>query len=108
MKKIILAIAISIGISMSAAHAGMKHDHKNMTMNKSEATTMIKINRIDKRRRVLNVDHGEVPAFGWPAMTMDLPVSKKVNLDELKEGQKVMATLKKGRDSKFRIIKLGH
>ena len=109
MKKLVIAIALSLMMATGTTHAGMKHDHKNMSNGKvDEAMTMIKINNIDKKNRTLNVDHDKIAAFGWSAMTMDLPVSKKVDLDALKEGQGVMATIKKGRDKKFRIIKIGH
>ena len=37
-------------------------------------------------------------------MTMDLPVTRSVDLDKIKAGDKVNLTLKLGRDKQYRVI----
>ena len=62
------------------------------------------INTIDADKRSVNVTHGPVEALGWPKMTMDLPVTRRVDLSTVETGSKVRFTLKQGRDKQFRII----
>ncbi len=52
----------------------------------------------------VNISHEPVPAFDWPAMTMDLPVGHHVDLSSFKAGQKVQFTAAKGQDGVFRIV----
>ncbi|MEW8496824.1 MAG: copper-binding protein [Candidatus Thiodiazotropha taylori] len=47
-----------------------------------------------------------MPSLKWPEMTMDLPVTKRVDLSRFKAGDQVHFTLKKGRDNHFRIISM--
>ena len=43
-------------------------------------------------------------SIGWPKMTMDLPVTKSVDLSSVKPGDKVTLVLKQGRDKQFRVV----
>ena len=52
----------------------------------------------------VNITHEPLPALGWPAMTMDLPVTRRVDLGQFKAGDHVQFEIKKGRDDVFRII----
>ena len=117
MKKILFTACIALAILNSPSWAQMDNgsmgnmDHGSMDMgnaNAGEAMTMAKINKVDKDNRSVNVDHPEIKALGWPAMTMDLPVTRKVDLDSLEAGQDVMITIKKGRDNQFRITDIGN
>ena len=54
------------------------------------------VNTIDTAHRKVNVSHGSIKQLGWPAMTMDFPVSADVDLTAIKPGMKVNFTLVKG------------
>src|SRR5262245_66616285 len=54
------------------------------------------VNTIDAAHRKVNVSHGSIRQLGWPAMTMDFPVSADVDLTTVKPGMKVNFTLVKG------------
>jgi Cu/Ag efflux protein CusF len=54
------------------------------------------VNTIDAAHRKVNVSHGSIKQLGWPAMTMDFPVSADVDLTTVKPGMKVNFTLVKG------------
>lgn len=54
------------------------------------------VNTIDATQRKVNVSHGSIKQLGWPAMTMDFPVSGDVDLTKIKPGMKVNFTLVKG------------
>lgn len=62
------------------------------------------IHSIDADAGTINVTHEPVEALGWPKMTMDLPVTRRVDLSAVEEGANVVLTLKKGMDNRFRVI----
>lgn len=86
------------------SHDGANHDAMSAPDNVNEAEAKGKINTIDADAGVVNVTHEPVEALGWPTMTMDLPVTRRVDLTAVKPGTDVTFKLKKGRDKKFRII----
>lgn len=86
----------------------MKMDHSMMKAPKGngEAAATGVINAVDAGKNTINVTHDPVAALGWPKMTMDLPVTRRVDLDGVKKGQKVQFMLKKGRDNVFRVTEI--
>lgn len=107
------AVFASGAIAMTPAFAQdkMKMDHGSHGSMKMEAPADVteaeakgKVNSIDADGGTVNVTHDPVPALGWPAMTMDLPVTRRVDLSAVKPGTPVTFKLKKGRDNQFRII----
>lgn len=94
--------------SMKMDHGGKKMDHGSMKMEApadvTEADAKGKVNSIDADGGMVNITHEPVPSIGWPAMTMDLPVTRRVDLSAVKTGTPVTFKLKKGRDNQFRII----
>jgi Cu(I)/Ag(I) efflux system protein CusF len=54
------------------------------------------VNTVDAAQRKVNVSHGSIKSLGWPAMTMDFPVTQDVDLSTIKAGMKVNFTLVKG------------
>lgn len=62
------------------------------------------LHEIDVENRIVNLTHQPIPEINWMGMTMDLPVTKRVDLSEFKANDKVNFTVKKGRDKQFRII----
>nr|CRH06461.1 Conserved protein of unknown function. Putative cation efflux system protein in periplasmic [Candidatus Magnetococcus massalia] len=90
-------------------HAGMEHSNHSDMMpmaGKKKASAMGVLHRVDVDGKIVNLTHDPIPALGWPEMTMDLAVTKKVDLSSYKAGDKVHFTVKKGRDERFRIIKM--
>ncbi|MBF0448099.1 MAG: copper-binding protein [Magnetococcales bacterium] len=101
-------------------HSGMNHsDHQmptakmdhtgnpaEMAMPMNQADAMGTIQSINSEGNMVSLSHDPIPALGWPAMTMDLPVTKRVDLSQFKTGETVHFTLKKGRDNQFRIISM--
>jgi len=51
---------------------------------------------VDTAHHTVNLSHGSIKALGWPAMTMDFPVSPDVDLATLKPGMRVNFTLVHG------------
>lgn len=69
-----------------------------------EAAGVGVVNSVDAGKGTFNITHEPMPALGWPSMTMDLPVMKKVDLSGVKAGDKIGFTLKLGRDKQYRVI----
>jgi len=90
----------------SMNHGEMNHGEMKAPKNVNEAEAKGKINTIDADAGVVNVTHEPVEALGWPTMTMDLPVTRRVDLTAVKPGTDISFTLKKGRDDKFRITEI--
>ncbi len=82
------------------------HGHEAMKTpaDTKEAVAVGVINSIDEDSRAVNITHEPVESLGWPTMTMDMPVTRRIDLTAVKTGEKVQFKLKKGRDKKFRII----
>ena len=81
----------------------MNHGEMKATV-KKEAVAGAVINSIDEKGGKINVTHEPVPELGWPKMTMDLPVTRRVDLSKVKSGAHVNIKLKQGRDKQFRVI----
>ena len=101
----------TIGLTPVFAQDKMKMDHGSHGSMKMEAPSNVteaeakgKINSIDADGGKVNITHDPVPELGWPTMTMDLPVTRRVDLSTVKPGTPVTFKLKKGRDNQFRII----
>jgi Cu/Ag efflux protein CusF len=61
------------------------------------------IHSIDAEGRMVSLTHDPIPAVGWPAMTMDLPVSAAVDLTRIKPDTIIVFTLERGPDNMYRI-----
>ncbi len=110
----IAAVCLCAG-PVFAQDAGMEHkemDHSEMDHSKmqepgkTQATGTGVINTVDIDKKSINITHEPMPELGWPTMTMDLDVTKKVDLSPVKEGDKVNFKLKLGRDKKYRVIEI--
>ncbi|MEO1207569.1 MAG: copper-binding protein [Pseudomonadota bacterium] len=69
----------------------------------TEAAGVAVINTVDAEKGMVNLTHEPMPKLGWPTMTMDLPVTRRVDLSDVKPGDKVDFTLKLGRDKQYRV-----
>lgn len=89
-------------------HEGMDHeemDHAGMTADAAlEASAAGVLNAVDIEAGSVNLTHPPMPEIGWPAMTMDLPVTRQVDLSAFEVGQEVRFTVRRGRDNMFRIV----
>ncbi|MES9851406.1 MAG: copper-binding protein [Candidatus Thiodiazotropha sp. L084R] len=102
---LILITTILTNTLVSAAnHEGhTMHDHSMMGGSANQAMGIGIIHHVDIKNKTVNLSHEPIPSLNWPAMTMDLPVTKRVDLSEFNSGDRVNFTLKKGRDKQFRI-----
>ena len=77
---------------MQMAHAGDNDAHGTGTVNSS-----------DPAQHKVNLSHNPIPEIGWPAMTMDFPVTPSVDLNALKPGTRVNFTIEKGQGGMYEI-----
>lgn len=105
--------AFATTLATMPVHASEKdkrgsHGHESMQTpsEMNEALAIGVINSINTDSRTVNFTHEPVEALGWPTMTMDMPVTRRVDLSAVKTGEKAQFKLKKGRDKQFRIIEI--
>jgi Cu(I)/Ag(I) efflux system periplasmic protein CusF len=84
-------------------HSTMGHGEQ---MGASEASGVGVLNSIDVEKGQINITHEPMPELGWPTMTMDMPVTRRVDLGALKPGDKVDFKVKLGRDKQYRVIEI--
>jgi Cu/Ag efflux protein CusF len=87
-------------------HGKMGHGAMEMKAQADEAEAKAVINSVDADGAKVNVTHEPVEALGWPKMTMDLPVTRRVDLSTVKTGEPVTIRIKQGRDKQFRIVEI--
>lgn len=88
-------------------HGQMDHSKMNHGMEKAgEANGVGVINSVDAEKGMINITHEPMPELGWPTMTMDMPVTKHVDLGVVKSGDKVDFKVKLGRDKQYRVIEM--
>jgi Cu(I)/Ag(I) efflux system protein CusF len=104
----VAALALLLGAAPALAedpHAG-----HGMTMTDAaageEVSVKAVINSIDAAKLMANVTHEPIPALHWPQMTMDLPLTAKVDLAAVKPGMNAVISIKHGRDGQFRITSI--
>lgn len=64
------------------------------------------IRNIMTGHNMLTIEHGPVEAWGWPDMTMDFPVIKNIDLNPLKENQKIRFLVNKKQDGSIEIVEI--
>ena len=114
MNKLLLAGALSATLMVSPgtvlasedhnSHGSMNHGEMVSKDNKTEAVAVGVVNSVDEKAGKINVTHEPVPELGWPKMTMDLPVTRRVDLSTVKTGTPVNIKLKQGRDKQYRVM----
>jgi len=114
MKQITIAIVVlamltfvdqNEALSEEIDHTNMDHSKMDMA-EKTEAKGKGIINSVDTEGRSINITHEPMPDLHWPEMTMDLPVTRKVDLSKTSVGDAVAFKIKLGRDKKYRVIEL--
>ncbi|MEO5329800.1 MAG: copper-binding protein [Magnetococcus sp. THC-1_WYH] len=98
-----LAPLAAVGADSQSGH-GMNHD-TGMTMASAKESAMGQgvIQAVHVEKQMVTMAHDPIPDLDWPAMTMDFPVSKQVDLTPFKVGDHVGFGVKKGMDGQFRI-----
>ena len=111
LKLILSAFAVStLSLTVPAlaedkmGHGKMDHGAMEAPAGTDEAEATGVINSVDADKGTINVTHEPVASLGWPKMTMDLPVTRRVDLTSVEAGSNVKFKLKKGRDDTFRVI----
>lgn len=79
-------------------------DHSNMAASASEASAAGLIHQVNGAEKSVNLTHEPIPALNWPEMTMDMPVTNRVDLSGFKAGDRVHFSVKLGMDGVYRII----
>lgn len=90
-------------------HSKMDHGamgHGDAMAAKTEAAGVGLINKVDADKGMINITHEPMPDLGWPTMTMDMAVTKQVNLAGVKPGDKVTFKVKLGRDKQYRVTEI--
>ncbi|MDE4915981.1 copper-binding protein [Methylobacterium sp. 092160098-2] len=64
------------------------------------------VESVDAPQRKIKLNHEPIPAFNWPAMSMEVTAAKSVDLGKAKPGAKVKFTLKKGTDGTYTVESL--
>jgi len=104
----LILVAVAPAFAQKADHSGHGGGHASHEMggNASEVKAAAVIHKVDAEKGMLNVTHDPVPELKWPQMTMDLPVTKRVDLSKVKAGDKVTITIKQGVDKQFRVTEI--
>ena len=105
----ITAMYLSVSVASIPLAAEEKNmDHSTMSHGEikpgTEASGVGVVNTIDADKKKIHITHEPMPSLNWPKMTMELPVTKRVDLGGVKVGDKVDFTLKLGRDKQYRVI----
>jgi Cu/Ag efflux protein CusF len=110
MKKQMFLIGVCATVLLAAPALAQHSGHGGATggaaAEKTEATGVGVINSVDADKAMVNLTHEPMPELGWPTMTMDLPVTKRVNLSEIKSGDKVSFKVKLGVDKQYRVTEI--
>ena len=89
-----------IDIEMSIGSSANKVNNNNQAWLEGE------IRNIMQGHNMLTIEHAPVEAWGWPDMTMDFPVVKKIDLNPLKENQKIRFLVNKKQDGSIEIVEI--
>lgn len=108
MKHLTLTLAATL-LATASAFAQMNHgnmDHSNMPVTEMQMDgavhTKAVVNSIGEE--TANVSHEPIPEIGWPAMTMDLPLSPDAQMmGDVAAGDSVTLMLIKGDDGLYMI-----
>ena len=107
MKLLLQSLAI-LALSATAALSQTSHnmDHSNMAMSEEQMEGAVHTKAVVNSMGdgVANVSHEPIPEIGWPAMTMDLPLSESAEImDDVAPGDTVTLMLMKGADGMYAI-----
>lgn len=81
MGAILPALIVTLSLAASGASAQAMDNMKGMSMAPAKPSTA--------KAGKLTIQHGPIPALGWPAMTMAFKANPPALLNGLKAGQKI-------------------
>ncbi|QRM35342.1 copper-binding protein (plasmid) [Microvirga sp. VF16] len=82
---------------------------QGMSGGKAEAMTATAtgtVASVTQSQRKIKLDHEPIPAFNWPAMSMEMAAAPSIDLSKVKTGSKVRFTVKKGADGTYTVESL--
>ncbi|MEQ8823305.1 MAG: copper-binding protein [Filomicrobium sp.] len=110
-----VTLALMVGPGLAEERMEMDHSHGHAHHGQmkavdvkpgTEAAGVGTLNSVDTEKNMVNLTHEPMPELGWPVMTMDLPVTKRVDLGSVKVGERIDFKVKLGRDKKYRVIEM--
>lgn len=106
MRAILPALIVTLSLAATGASTQTMDNMKGMAMaaaKTGKGTGVIKA--IDANAGKLTIQHGPIPAIGWPAMTMAFKADPPALLNGLKVGQKIGFDVKAaGMDAKVTAV----
>ena len=80
-------------------------DFKRMTHDEQPNAVWMEgeVNSVMAGKQKVNITHAPVPAWDWPAMTMDFTVAKAVDIDALQAGQTLHFEVSKTADDDYEL-----
>jgi len=64
------------------------------------------VESVDVQQRKIKLNHEPIPAFGWPAMSMEMAAAPSVDVARVKPGSKVRFTVSKAADGSYTVDSL--
>lgn len=97
-----------IGLTSAFVVAQTTHnmDHSSMAMSDKAVEGAVHAKAVINSLSddMVNVSHDPIPEIGWPAMTMDMPLTPTAEMmDGVKAGDAVMMMLVKGEDGIYAV-----
>lgn len=96
-----LAFAAPLSALAQTSHGNHGGSHADMAKAGEGVHAAAKLNSLGDGS--VNVTHGPIPAIGWPAMTMDLPLVGDVDTAGVAAGDDVTIMLEKGADGMYGV-----
>lgn len=88
-------------------HGGMeKKEVKVKKVKPTKASVEATINKLMPEQRKMNVDHGPIPEWKWPSMTMDFNLAESVDIERLEAGLAVQLEIAKRESGGYEVIKI--
>ncbi len=100
----ICVLALTTPMAMAQTnHSTMDHSGMAMSEEKMEGAVHAKavVNSIGDG--TVNVSHEPIPEIGWPAMTMDMPLTADAKIEGVAEGDEIVLMLMKGDDGMYAV-----
>lgn len=100
----ICVLALTTPMAMAQTnHSTMDHSGMAMSDEKMEGAVHAKavVNSIGDG--TVNVSHEPIPEIGWPAMTMDMPLTADAKIEGVAEGDEIVLMLIKGDDGMYAV-----
>lgn len=95
---------LKAGLKRLENHKSSIEDTSHQNSIPQELIGVGEIKKINHDKETVVIHHQPIPALNMPAMTMDLKVDKRVNLQELQPGEKVHFVMEKQSDGHYLVL----